>query len=181
MVSAHPADRTGAGPRASLGSRLRKDFRLYGGAYLLMVPVVLFYILFCYKPMYGLMIAFKDFSPAAGILGSDWAASYGFQNFIDFFGSYYFWRLLKNTLTISLATLVFGFPAPILLALLFLFLRPNTTVAAAVIFPPPRPKGAVRRAAPKAAPAALRRRTRRPASMAQGRRTSPAALSRAEI
>ena len=118
MVSAHPADRTGAGPRASLGSRLRKDFRLYGGAYLLMVPVVLFYILFCYKPMYGLMIAFKDFSPAAGILGSDWAASYGFQNFIDFFGSYYFWRLLKNTLTISLATLVFGFPAPILLALL---------------------------------------------------------------
>lgn len=118
MVSARPADGAGAGTRASLGSRLRKDFRLYGGAYLLMVPVVLFYILFCYKPMYGLMIAFKDFSPAAGILGSDWAASYGFQNFIDFFGSYYFWRLLKNTLTISLATLVFGFPAPILLALL---------------------------------------------------------------
>ena len=118
MVSARPADGAGAGTRATLGSRLRKDFRLYGGAYLLMVPVVLFYILFCYKPMYGLMIAFKDFSPAGGILGSDWAASYGFQNFIDFFGSYYFWRLLKNTLTISLATLVFGFPAPILLALL---------------------------------------------------------------
>lgn len=118
MVTARPADGTGAGARPTLSSRLRKDLRLYAGAYLLVLPVVLYYLIFCYKPMYGLMIAFKDFSPAAGILGSDWAASYGFQNFIDFFGSYYFWRLLKNTLTISLATLVFGFPAPILLALL---------------------------------------------------------------
>lgn len=118
MVTARPADGTGAGARPTLSSRLRKDLRLYAGAYLLVLPVVLYYLIFCYKPMYGLIIAFKDFSPAAGILGSDWAASYGFQNFIDFFGSYYFWRLLKNTLTISLATLVFGFPAPILLALL---------------------------------------------------------------
>lgn len=118
MVTARPADGTGAGARPTLSSRLRKDLRLYAGAYLLVLPVVLYYLIFCYKPMYGLIIAFKNFSPAAGILGSDWAGSHGFQNFIDFFGSYYFWRLLKNTLTISLATLAFGFPAPILLALL---------------------------------------------------------------
>ena len=53
-----------------------------------------------------------------GILGSPWADNYGFAHFISFFESYYFGRLLRNTLTISLATLVFGFPAPIILALL---------------------------------------------------------------
>ena len=71
MVTARPADGTGAGARPTLSSRLRKDLRLYAGAYLLVLPVVLYYLIFCYKPMYGLIIAFKNFSPAAGILGSD--------------------------------------------------------------------------------------------------------------
>ncbi|HIT09643.1 MAG TPA: sugar ABC transporter permease [Candidatus Merdivicinus faecavium] len=102
----------------SLGRRLRRDFRLYYDAYLLIIPVVLYYLIFCYKPMYGVIIAFKDFSPAVGILGSDWAPSFGFQHFIDFFGSYYFWRILRNTIVISLSSLIFGFPAPIILALL---------------------------------------------------------------
>ena len=102
----------------SLGRRLRRDFRLYYDAYLLIIPVVVYYLLFCYKPMYGVIIAFKDFSPAAGILGSDWAGSFGFQHFLDFFGSYYFWRILRNTIVISLSSLIFGFPAPIILALL---------------------------------------------------------------
>lgn len=94
---------------------LYKDLKRYWGAYLIALPVVLFYILFCYKPMYGLIIAFKDFSPAAGIWGSDWV---GFQHFRDFFDSYYFGRVLKNTLIISISSIVFGFPAPIIFALL---------------------------------------------------------------
>ena len=103
---------------SSFGVRLKKDMKRYRGAYLLVVPVVVFYLLFCYKPMYGVIIAFKDFRPAAGIWGSDWTGSYGFQHFIDFFGSYYFKRVLRNTLVISLTSILFGFPAPIIFALL---------------------------------------------------------------
>lgn len=102
----------------SFAGRLGRDLKKYKGAYLLAIPVVLYYILFCYKPMYGILIAFKDYSPAAGILGSDWAARHGMQNFIDFFQSYYFTRILKNTLVISLTSILFGFPAPIILALM---------------------------------------------------------------
>ena len=103
---------------SSFGVRLKKDMKRYRGAYLLVVPVVVFYLLFCYKPMYGVIIAFKDFSPAAGIWGSDWTGSFGFQHFIDFFGSFYFKRVLRNTLVISLTSILFGFPAPIIFALL---------------------------------------------------------------
>ena len=98
--------------------RLRKDLKKYWMAYLLVTPVVLYFLIFCYKPMYGILIAFKDYSPATGILGSEWTKNYGMQHFIDFFGSYYFGRLLKNTLTISLTNLILGFPAPIIFALL---------------------------------------------------------------
>ncbi|MGG1513954.1 ABC transporter permease subunit [Paenibacillus oryzisoli] len=83
--------------------------------YLMMVPVILYYIVFHYAPMYGALIAFKDYSPMKGIMGSDWV---GLKHFKDFFGSFYFWRILKNTLVISLYSLVFEFPAPIILALL---------------------------------------------------------------
>ena len=100
---------------SSFGSRLWKDIKKYKGAYLIALPVVLFYIIFCYKPMYGVIIAFKDFSPAAGILGSDWV---GLEHFRDFFDSYYFGRILKNTLVISFTSILFGFPAPIIFALL---------------------------------------------------------------
>lgn len=93
------------------GSDLRKNRELY----LLVLPVIAFYLIFHYGPMYGAMIAFKNYNPARGILGSAWV---GFQHFQDFFSSYYFWRLLKNTLTISVSSLVFGFPAPIILALM---------------------------------------------------------------
>ena len=103
--------------------RLGKDLKRYSGAYVMAIPVVAFYLLFCYKPMYGIIIAFKDYSPAAGIWGSDWASNHGLQNFIDFFQSYYFGRILKNTLVISLTSILFGFPAPIILALLLNELR----------------------------------------------------------
>ena len=95
--------------------RLGKDLRKYAGAYVLVIPVVLFYLIFCYKPMYGVIIAFQDFSPIRGIAGSEWV---GLRHFEDFFESYYFTRILKNTLVISLSTLIFSFPMPIIFALL---------------------------------------------------------------
>lgn len=104
--------------KRNFGARLRKDLKGNWDAYLLVLPVIAFYILFRYRPLYGIIIAFKDFSPIKGILGSDWAANHGMQHFIDFFGSYYFKRVLKNTVVISLSTIIFGFPAPIIFALL---------------------------------------------------------------
>ncbi|WP_235886382.1 ABC transporter permease [Paenibacillus cymbidii] len=86
--------------------------------YLLILPGLLYFIVFHYAPMYGVIIAFKDASPfdgLAGMLSSRWV---GFQHFRTFFDSYYFWDIIGNTLTISFYRLLFGFPAPILLALL---------------------------------------------------------------
>ncbi|MEF2247788.1 ABC transporter permease [Paenibacillus sp. IITD108] len=88
--------------------------------YLMAIPVIAYYAIFHYGPMYGLQIAFKDFSPAQGITGSPWL---GFQHFSDFFNGYYFWRLIRNTVLINIYELVFGFPAPIILALLLNELR----------------------------------------------------------
>lgn len=96
-------------------NRYIRDFKLNKLLYLMMLPVIAYYIIFHYIPMYGALIAFKDYSPMKGILGSDWV---GLKHFHDFFSSYYFTRILKNTLVISLYSLVFEFPAPIILALL---------------------------------------------------------------
>ncbi len=106
--------------RVSFGNKLAIDFKKNKELYLIALPVIAFYILFHYTPMYGAIIAFKNFNPAKGILGSSWV---GFKHFQDFFSTYYFWRLLKNTLTISITSLVVGFPAPIILALLINELR----------------------------------------------------------
>ena len=81
----------------------------------MVIPVIVFYVLFCYKPMYGLLMAFQHYSPSEGILGSEWV---GLKHFIDFFQSSDFPRLLRNTLAVSICGLVFGFPAPIIFALL---------------------------------------------------------------
>ena len=104
----------------SFGSRLARDLVKNYGLYLLLVPAILFYTLFCYKPLYGAIIAFKRYVPTKGIDASPWV---GLTHFEAFFGSYYFWRLLRNTLTISLSSLVIGFPAPIIFALLLNELR----------------------------------------------------------
>lgn len=101
--------------QASLGTRLRRDMKRNGILYLLAVPMVLFYIIFCYGPIYGQIIAFKDFSPAKGILGSPWV---GLKHFEAFFKARTFSQLITNTVMISLYQIVFAFPAPILLALL---------------------------------------------------------------
>ena len=94
---------------------IKRDFKKNYSIYILILPVILFYLYFCYGPMYGAIIAFKDFSPARGIMGSKWV---GFEHFTDFFESIYFGRVLKNTLSINIMNLLFGFPAPIILALL---------------------------------------------------------------
>ena len=90
-------------------------FRHNWGLYLLVLPVIVYFAIFLYWPMYGVLIAFKDFVPSAGIWGSEWV---GFHHFTRFFTSLYFSRTLVNTLSISLLTLLFGFPAPILLAIM---------------------------------------------------------------
>lgn len=59
--------------KTSFKTRLAKDFRQYRGAYLMLLPVLLYYLIFCYKPMFGIVIAFKNFSPRKGIFGSPWA------------------------------------------------------------------------------------------------------------
>ncbi len=84
-------------------------------AYLMLVPVIAYFIVFKYFPMYGLQIAFKNYKPALGFVGSKWV---GLKHFESFFNSVYFGRLIRNTLTISFSYLVFGFPASIILALL---------------------------------------------------------------
>ena len=94
---------------------LKKDFKKNWFAYLLVLPVVAWFIVFCYGPMWGVLIAFKDFKPLLGFGESDWV---GFKHFIDFFQGPYFWRVVKNTFLLNAWGIVFGFTAPIFLALL---------------------------------------------------------------
>jgi putative aldouronate transport system permease protein len=104
----------------SLPVRLKHDFSINKTLYLLAIPVLLYFFLFHYVPMYGVIIAFKRYVPARGIVGSPWV---GWQNFRSFFSSYYFFRLVRNTILINVYAVFFGFPAPILLALLINELR----------------------------------------------------------
>ena len=80
-----------------------------------MLPLIVFFILFKYVPMYGIQIAFRDFSPTLGFWDSPWA---GLRHFQRFFSSPDFKIVIKNTLTISLLNLAFGFPLPIIISLL---------------------------------------------------------------
>lgn len=100
---------------AYIGRAIAKDWRLY----VLILPMILWYVLWMYKPMAGLLIAFKNYQPNLGVLGSDWV---GFTNFRTLmFGPFseQFWRAFRSTFLISLYGLVFGFPVPIILAILF--------------------------------------------------------------
>ncbi|MGN0779193.1 MAG: ABC transporter permease [Aristaeellaceae bacterium] len=99
----------------SLGKRIIRDFSHNKFKYLMILPVLVYLALFCYKPMYGIIIAFKNYKVARGIDKSPWVGLFWFENF---FNDPYFFRLLRNTFTISGLTILFGFPAPILLALL---------------------------------------------------------------
>ncbi|MEK3723965.1 ABC transporter permease [Paenibacillus sp. FSL H8-0034] len=92
-----------------------KSVRRNWDLYLLILPVVAYFIIFQYLPMYGVQIAFKDFMAVKGIGGSPWV---GLKHFERFFNSYYAWRLVRNTVGLSLYQLVVSFPIPIILALL---------------------------------------------------------------
>ena len=93
---------------------LKKILRNYE-LYIFILPALLYFLIFHYGPMYGVQIAFKNFVPTKGIWGSPWV---GLKHFNNFFDSYYFGLLLKNTLGISIYSLVAGFPIPIILALM---------------------------------------------------------------
>ena len=101
--------------KKSYAVRLWQNMKRHKGLYLMILPVVAFYLIFCYYPMYGAQIAFRDYTPKLGIFHSPWA---GLKHFREFFDSVYFGRLIRNTIRINLKNLIFGFPAPILFALL---------------------------------------------------------------
>ena len=90
---------------------IKKDAILY----VMLLPYLLWLIIFAYKPMYGLLMAFKDYNPYKGIMGSQWI---GLENFKLFMDGPYFLRTVKNTFVLGVFTLVFSFPAPIILAIM---------------------------------------------------------------
>ena len=101
--------------KAGFGQEVIRDFKRNKYVYLMLLPVLAYYIVFHYVPMYGAQIAFRDYVPILGITGSEWI---GWENFEDFFSSPSFGQLVRNTLAINVLDLLFGFPAPIILALL---------------------------------------------------------------
>lgn len=100
--------------RAALTLALRR-IRQGQALYLMLLPAVLYFAIFNYWPMYGVLIAFKNYEPFRGFFGSPWV---GLSQFTAFFDSGVFWNLIRNTLTLSVYSFLVGFPVPILLALL---------------------------------------------------------------
>jgi len=88
----------------------------------MIIPVIAFFIIFAYLPLYGIQIAFKDFSAFKGIWDSPWV---GFKHFERFFDSYYFWRLIRNSFLLGIYSLAIGFPIPIILALMLNEVKSN--------------------------------------------------------
>ena len=100
--------------------RWEKSIGKYRYLYLMLIPVMIWYLIFCYGPMYGLVTAFQDYNMNRGVLGS---AFVGLKHFRTLMGDKYFWRAFGNTLTIAFYRIVFVFPVGILLALLLNELR----------------------------------------------------------
>lgn len=105
-----------SGKRSFFGTNtLKQLFRDNCELYLLLLPAIVYFILLHYWPLYGIQIAFKKFNAMDGIWGSPWV---GLKHFRNFFDSYYFWLLIKNTLGITFYSLLAGFPIPVLFALM---------------------------------------------------------------
>ena len=100
--------------------RLKKDFQKNWIVYLMLLPVITYFLIFCYGPMYGILMGFKDYRIKQGILGSEWN---NFEYFKRFFSSYQLPLLLKNTLGISLYSLLVEIPMPIIFALFLNYLK----------------------------------------------------------
>ena len=99
----------------TLGVRFQKALGRDWQLWVLMLPALAFFLVFCYFPMYGIQIAFKDYKAAFGIVASEWV---GLEHFQEFFSSYYCGRMFANTLLLNVYGLLFGFPLPILLAIM---------------------------------------------------------------
>ncbi len=93
----------------------KRDFKMNWKIYLIVLPIIVYFIIFNYLPMGGLIMAFQKFSPVKGFFGSDFV---GFDNFIQFFTAPNFFQILRNTFVISLLGLLIGFPLSIVFALL---------------------------------------------------------------
>ena len=106
--------------KKSVWERISIELKRNKYLYILSIPVIAYYLIFMYGPMFGLVIAFKQYNIGQGIWGSKWV---GFQYFFEFVNGVYFTRTLFNTLIISLSDILFGFPVPILFALLLNELR----------------------------------------------------------
>lgn len=102
----------------TLGKRMLKHKHIY----IILLPAIVYYLVFCYAPMGGLVMAFQRFSITKGILGSEWV---GIKHFVSFLSDYNFWRILRNTLMINFWGLVFGFTSPIIFALLLNEIKKN--------------------------------------------------------
>lgn len=94
---------------------LAMEWRRNWVLYLMMVPALAYFLVYCYMPMFGLVIAFQDYRVGDSFLGGNFV---GLKHFTDFFQSYYFGRLMKNTVFLSLGVLIFGYPVPLIFALL---------------------------------------------------------------
>ena len=92
-----------------------KQYKKCKYLFLMFIPVILYFVIFCYVPMYGVIISFQDYYPRLGITGSEWV---GFKHFEKLFTGRYFFPVLRNTLIISIGKLLFGILAPIILCLL---------------------------------------------------------------
>ena len=106
-----------------LGLKLKKDWSKYKSLYLLFVPILIYYIVFQYGSMFGLIIAFENYKPRLGFFKSPFVGLTHFKNFIN---DYYFKRTLMNTIRISVTNLIFSFPCPKILAIFISELRSRT-------------------------------------------------------
>ncbi|WP_300768283.1 sugar ABC transporter permease [uncultured Acetatifactor sp.] len=108
--------------KESLGIRLWKNMKKNWILYVMIAPVAVYYIVFAYTPMYGILLAFKNYKVKLGILGSPWV---GLDHFQRFFSAYNFKQLIGNTVGISVYSLIIGFPIPIVFALMLNYLTHN--------------------------------------------------------
>ncbi|WMJ87192.1 ABC transporter permease [Anaerocolumna sp. MB42-C2] len=98
--------------------KFKRDYQLW----LMVLPAIIFIVIFCYGPMYGIQLAFRDYDFTKGFTGGNWA---GLKYFNQYFTSPMFWPTIRNTFVIAVTSIVFGFPAPILLALIINQIKNN--------------------------------------------------------
>lgn len=104
--------------KPGLGQRFVDEMKRNYVLYLMAIPIILYFVLFCYLPMFGLLISFQDFNIIKGVFNSPWTGMYGFAHFYKFFTGNMFWPVMKNTILISFYEIIFSFPAPIIFALM---------------------------------------------------------------